>query len=570
MRIRSVLLAAASALCVWSAVAPIASKAAGKPATTKVATPWWTHAVIYEIYTRSFQDSNGDGIGDLKGVSQRLDYLQKLGVDALWLTPFFPSPNADFGYDISDYTSVASEYGTMADWDALVKAARQRGIKILVDFVVNHTSDQHPWFKESRSSRNNPKRDWYVWRDGKANGDAPTQWPSIFKGNTWAFDALTSQWYYHIFLPQQPDVNWASPDLRKAMFDVARFWLKHGASGFRLDATPYLFEDAAFPEDPSPQTGSPSWLKPYNSERLEGHEVMRQLHSVLGEFAGDPVLLGESATASIQGLANVYGTNRDEINLPMDFMFANNARLDATAFKADVDNAELKLSGQTPVFFLSSHDRARQWNNFGDGVNNDQIAKLTAALTLLQRGTAIMYYGEELGMGDMPQAMLNAFPLGPNRPVADERDKERTPMQWSATGGAGFTRGTPWLPVSPQAATYNVAAEQRDAASVSRWYAQLLKLRHDDPVFRDGAYVSLESGNKNVFAFARQTSNGRGALVVLNMSGDTQPVHIAGLPAGAMGLRKLMMASPAAVSTEKSDFSVAPYGVVIAGFAGSP
>jgi alpha-glucosidase len=557
---KSVLLAAAMAVCVWPAT----------PAVTAAAAPWWTHAVIYEIYTRSFQDSNGDGVGDLKGVTQRLGYLQKLGVDAIWLTPFFPSPNADFGYDISDYTSIAPEYGTMADWDALVLAAKRHNIRILVDFVVNHSSDQHPWFKESRASRDNPKRDWYVWRDGMANGQPPTHWPSIFTGHTWAWDETTQQWYYHIFLPQQPDLNWANQGLREAMYEVARFWLQRGASGFRLDATPYLFEDPAFPEDPSPQSGSPSWLKPYNSERPEGHEVMRQLRTVLDGFPGDRVLLGESATATIQGLAAVYGTNKDEIHLPMDFMFANKPRLDAAAFKTDVDNAALKLGGQTPVFFLSSHDRARQWNNFGDGVNNDQIAKLTAALVLLQRGTAIMYYGEELGMGDMPQALLNAFPLGPRRPVRDDRDKERTPMQWSAAVGAGFTRGAPWLPVSPQAATYNVVAEQRDAASVYSWYTKLLKLRHDNAAFRDGAYVPLESGNTDVFAFARTSTDGRGALVVLNMSGVTQAVRIAGLPASAKGLRKLLMASPAAALSGQSRFSVAPYGVVVAEFYAKP
>ena len=235
-----------------------------------------------------------------------------------------------------------------------------------------------------------------------------------------------------------------------------------------------------------------------------------------------------------------------------------------------MDNAELKLGGQTPVFFLSSHDRARQWNNFGDGANNDQIAKLTAALVLLQRGTAIMYYGEELGMGDMPQALLNAFPLGPRRPVRDDRDKERTPMHWSNAVGAGFTRGAPWLPVSPQAVTYNVVAEQRDRASVYNWYAMLLKLRHDDPVFRDGAYVPLESGNKDVFAFARTSADGHGALVVFNMSSNGQAVQIAGLPAIARGFRKLIMASPAAVLSGQSRFSVAPYGVVVAEFYAKP
>lgn len=257
----------------WKKTLLLASLATALLAQAQKAAPsWYDHAVIYEIYPRSFQDTNGDGVGDLKGVTQRLDYLQTLGVDAIWLTPFFPSPNIDFGYDISNYIDVAPDYGTMADWDELVREAKQRNIRVLVDFVVNHTSDQHPWFKESRSSLTNPKRDWYIWKDGKpAAGQAqaapPTHWASIFGGYTWTLDPATNQWYYHIFLPQQPDVNWMNQDLRKAMFDVARFWLDHGASGFRLDATPYLVEDQAYPDDLHTDRGPSIGLKPYNSDR---------------------------------------------------------------------------------------------------------------------------------------------------------------------------------------------------------------------------------------------------------------------------------------------------------------
>ncbi|MFM6852831.1 MAG: alpha-amylase family glycosyl hydrolase, partial [Sphingopyxis sp.] len=328
---------AGGAVCSGAAAAqPMAAPIAVQPTTPQSTTPqpaaplastpvnatapWWAHATIYEIYPRSFQDSDGDGVGDLNGVTSRLDYLQSLGVDAIWITPFFPSPNADFGYDIADYTNVAPEYGTLADWDRLVAQARQRGIRVLVDFVVNHTSAQHPWFQQSRASRNNPKRDWYIWHDPAPDGGPPTNWPSIFTGPTWTLDPATGQYYYHIFLPQQPDLNWANPQVRQAMFDVARFWLGRGASGFRLDATPYLFENTDYPQDAAPQSGPPAWLKPYNSGLPAGHDVLRGLRAVMGEYPGDPVLLGESATANIADLRAVYGANDDEINLPMNFL----------------------------------------------------------------------------------------------------------------------------------------------------------------------------------------------------------------------------------------------------------
>jgi alpha-glucosidase len=527
--------------------------------------PWYDNAVIYEIYPRSFADTNGDGIGDLNGVTAHLDYLKDLGVDAIWITPFFPSPNADFGYDVSDYVNVAPEYGTLQDWDNLVSSAKKRGIRVLVDFVVNHTSDQHAWFTESRSSRDNPKRDWYVWKSGGGPAQPPTHWTSIFGGYTWTWDAHTEQWFYHIFLPQQPDVNWASPGLRNAMFDVVRFWLNHGASGFRLDATPYLFEDPAFPDDPHPpKPGGPAALEPYNSGRPENHEVLRQMRKILDGYPGDPVLLGESSTATIQDLAKVYGEKHDEIQLPMDFLFGNLKTLDAAVFKKQVDDAELQLGGQTPVFFFSSHDHPRQWSTFGDGINNDQIAKLTAALTLAQRGSVLMYYGEELGMKTMPAAQLEAVPTGPKRPRADDRDGERTPMQWDAGSNAGFGNGSPWLPVESDYRRYNVESEKADAGSIYSWYAKLLKLRHESVAFRDGAYVPLESGNRDVFAFGRKAGAKEQALVVLNTSPKEQTVSITGMPGGWPHFSRVLMASPVAKTPSSPRFTIAPYGVLVA------
>ena len=529
-----------------------------------LAAHWYDNAVIYEIYPRSFQDSNGDGIGDLNGITARLDYLKDLGVDAIWITPFFPSPNADFGYDVSDYTNVAPEYGTLQDWDKLAAEAKKRGIRILVDFVVNHTSDQHAWFKESRSSRDNPKRDWYIWRSGGGPLQPPTHWTSLFGGYAWTWDAPTEQWYYHIFMPQQPDVNWANPGLRKAMFDVVRFWLDHHASGFRLDATPYLFEDPAFPEDPHPpKPGGPAALMPYNSGRPENHDVLREMRKILDSYRGDPVLLGESSTATIQDLAKVYGENHDEIQLPMDFLFGNLTTLDAAAFKKQVDDAQLRLGGQTPVFFFSSHDHPRQWSVFGDGKHNDQIAKLTATLTLAQRGSVLLYYGEELGMGTMPPNQLQAVPLGPKRPRADDRDGERTPMQWDFSVGAGFSTSTPWLPVEASSSRYNVAKEKQNPSSVYSWYGELLKLRHENAALREGAYLPLETRNQNVFAFGRKAGSNETVIVVLNTSPKKQEVHIAGLPGHSTKFGKVLMATPLATAPASQNFTVAPYGVLI-------
>lgn len=525
---------------------------------------WYDRAVIYEIYPRSFQDTNGDGIGDLNGVTSRLDYLRQLGVNAIWITPFYPSPNLDFGYDVSDYTNVAREYGTMDDWNRLTTEAKKRGIRVLVDFVVNHTSDQHPWFKESRSSRTNPKRDWYVWKDGGGPNQPPTHWTSIFGGYTWTWDAKTRQWYYHMFLPEQPDVNWRNPELKKAMFDVVRFWLDHGASGFRLDATPYLIEDPAYPDDPHPPPqGAAASLMPYNSGRPENHQILKEMRKVLDGYSGDPVLLGESSTKTIQDLAAVYGTNGDEIQLPMDFLIGNLQQLNASVFKREFDAAHTQLGERTPVFFFSNHDHPRQWSTFGDGVNNDQIAKLTAALTLSQPGCVLVYYGEELGMATMPATELNRVPVSPKRPRADRRDGARTPMQWDTSVNAGFSQGSPWLPVESTFKRYNVASEKADPQSIYNWYAALVRLRRDEITMREGDYVPLESGNPNVYAFGRKTAGGDISLIAMNTSSKDQQVNITGF-GNWPGFRRVLIASPSTTPPHAAQFTIAPYGVFIA------
>lgn len=549
-----------------AATLALASGAAQAKPVAK-AEPWWKSAVIYEIYPRSFQDSDGDGVGDLKGVTQRLDYLKGLGVDAIWLTPFFPSPNKDFGYDVADYTNVSPEYGTMRDWDELAREARKRGIRILVDFVLNHSSDQHPWFVESRKSRTSPKRDWYVWHDPAPDGGPPTNWESIFGGSTWEYDKATGQYYYHIFYKQQPDLNWANPGLRKAMHDVMRFWLDHGAAGFRLDATPYLFEDTTWPNDPDVKGGPPAGLKPYNSNLPATRVALRGLRAVTDSYPGDRVLLGENAISTIADLRRVYGARGDEINLPMDFLYTGVKGLDAAAFKARIDEAHLKLDGLPPVFHFSNHDTSRQWTRFGDGVHDALIARMTAAMTLTLRGTALMYYGEEIGMADLKPEELAQFPLGPRRKVADHRDPVRSPMQWTGSTGAGFSTGAPWLPVASTAASTNVASEMADQGSLYHWYAHLLALRKTNPAVRAGAYVPLESGNGKVLAFARRTAAGQGVLVLLNMSGERQTLSISGWPGAVPKPGQVLMASTAFGPADLVHPVLEPFATVLIAFS---
>ncbi len=555
------------AITAFAALVMLSGCAATPPARTGLtssrhmrAAPWWTHAVIYEIYPRSFQDSNGDGIGDLNGITQRLDYLQNLGVDAIWVTPFYPSPNRDFGYDVADYTAIDPIYGTMADWNRLVREARRRGIRILVDLVVNHSSDQHPWFRESASSRTNPRADWYVWHDGTPDRP-PTNWRSIFGGSAWTWEPRRQQWYYHIFLPQQPDLNWNNPDLRAAMMNVVRFWLDHGASGFRLDATPYLFEDTSFPEDPDPEHGAPVWLKPYSAQLPQGNEVLREMRRIVDSYPGDPVLLGESTTSNIHELRAVYGANRDEITLPMDFLIGNMGTLDAAQFKRRYDEAATQLDGLPPVPFFSSHDQPRQWSEFGDGVHNDAIAKLTAALTLLTPGTALLYYGEEIGMADGDTAALAATPLGPNRPQADQRDKVRTPMQWDASRNGGFSRATPWLPVTGNLAHASVTAQTRDPASILSWYRTLIRLRRNEPAFANGGYIPLDSGDPAIFAFARHDGAGHGALVLVNTAASARTAAPTGWVGAAPVYGRIIAAS--APVDAALPLIVAPFGVTV-------
>jgi len=488
---------------------------------------WWQHAVFYEIYPRSFADSNNDGIGDLKGIESKLGYLQKLGVDAIWITPCYPSPQVDFGYDVSDYENIDPMYGTLADFDHLANVAKGKHIRIIMDFVMNHTSEQHPWFLDSKSSRVSDHRDWYIWRDGKGDGKPPNNWISGFGGSSWKLDPATGQYYYHYFASAQPDLNWRNPVVEKAMFDVTRFWYRHGVSGFRLDAVDLLLEDPELRDNPIlaglNEMGDPKMLEQHNDKLPENHDVLRRLRGVADENGA--VLVGETYTDSAAELKEYYGTHNDEIQLPMDFMFCKVDRLSAPEFRKQIALAE--STGGWPTYVIGNHDMERSYVRYGDGKHNDEIAKLMAALYLTLRGTPVMYYGEELGMtnNDPMRKEDVKDPMGiTGWPGYKGRDGERTPMQWSDGTNAGFTGGTPWLPIPSTYRKYNVASESKDPNSILQFYRHLLRLRHQDRALLDGDYLPLNEDNANVLSYLRRYQN-EAVLVALNMSASVQEIN---------------------------------------------
>jgi alpha-glucosidase len=516
----------ASALLILSFCVSSAFSFAQRTPADPEAHQWWQHAVFYEIYPRSFADSNNDGIGDLRGIESKLGYLQKLGVDAIWITPCYPSPQVDFGYDVSNYENIDPMYGTLADFDHLANAAKKKHIRIIMDFVINHTSDQHPWFLDSKLSRTSTHRDWYVWRDGKGNGEPPNNWISGFGGSTWKLDPTTGQYYYHYFATAQPDLNWRNPLVEKAMFDVTRFWYRHGVSGFRLDAVNLLFEDPELRDNPVLQgkneMGDAKTLEKYNDNLAENHEVLHRLRVVADE--NNAVLVGETYTNSAAELKAYYGGHNDEIQLPMDFMFCKVDRLSAPEFRRQIALAE--STGGWPTYVIGNHDMERSYVRYGDGKHNDQIAKLMAALYLTLRGTPVMYYGEELGMTNNNPTRKEDVrdPMGiTGWPAYKGRDGERTPMQWSDGPNAGFTRGTPWLPIPPSYRRYNVESESRDPKSILEFYRHLLALRHQDGALVEGDYSPLNEDNANVLSYLRRYKN-EAVLVALNMSAGTQAV----------------------------------------------
>ena len=541
---------------------------------TKQEDPWWKHMVVYEIYPRSFQDSNGDGVGDINGITSRLDYLHDLGIDAIWICPMYPSPLVDFGYDISDYTAIDPLYGTLADFDHLIGEAKKRNIRVIMDYVANHTSDQHPWFKESRSSRTSPKRDWYIWRDGKDRGHPPNNWLSWFGHSAWTLDPATNQYYYHYFYTEQPDLNWRNPQVRKAMYDVMRFWLDRGVAGFRIDAVSRLFEDPNLYDDPilpgKNSYGDPNIEHKYTDNLPEVHEVLREMRHIVDQYPGDPILISEADEPNITELTRMYGNN-DEIQLPMDFQIADVNRLSAPEFRRLLDEIDHNPAHGQPFYFFSNHDQPRQWDRYGDGVHNDQIAKLMAALLLTTRATPLLYYGEEIGMRTTPPQRKEDVqdPIGKiGWPEEKGRDGERTPMQWDPSRNAGFsTADHTWLPVPPNSAEYNVAVESHDPHSILSFYKRALALRRSEPALKSGSYVPIDRNNPSVLSFLRKSPGGSDSiLVVLNMTGEQRTLAF-DLTRYGINQKKSrpLLAAPEmrgdAVSIE--NLTVQPFGVYI-------
>ena len=484
---------------------------------------WWHSGTIYQIYPRSFQDSNGDGIGDLAGIKQRLDYLEWLGVDAIWISPFFPSPMADFGYDVSDYCAIHPMFGSMEDFDRLLGACHDRGIRVVLDLVPNHTSDQHAWFKESRASRDNPKRDWYIWHDPADDGGPPNNWLSVFGGSAWERDEASGQYYYHAFLKEQPDLNWRNPDVRQAMFDVMRFWFDRGVDGFRIDVLWHVIKDARFRDNPKNPDYEPSevpyeqLLPTYSTDQPEALEVAEEMRAVADEY-DERVLIGE-IYLPIDRLVAYYGQEQEGVHLPFNFQLLTrpwNAR--------EIDRAINEYEGSLPdagwpTWVLGNHDKSRIASRIGSAQ-----ARVAAVLLLTLRGTPTMYYGDELGLQDVvipPELMQD--PQGLRISHEFSRDPQRTPMPWDSSEGSGFTSATPWLPLNADAEERNVAMQRESPQSMLAFYRRLLALRRERPALSVGSYRPFEADG-DVIAFVREDA-GKQVAAVLNLGGKPQQVE---------------------------------------------
>jgi Glycosidases len=515
---------------------------------------WWQTAVFYQIYPRSFADGNGDGIGDFKGMIEKLDYLSDLGVDAIWLSPHFPSPNWDCGYDISDYTNVAPEYGTLEDFKIFLREAHARNIRVILDLVLNHTSDEHPWFLESKSSRDNPKADWYIWVD-----TPPNNWQSCFDGEAWTYVPERAQYYYHYFMKQQPDLNWHNPEVKKAMWEAARFWLDLGVDGYRLDAIGTIYEDVNLTPHNVPfdlaglRRASELAQTPAEKKQVEKywydmfknqwgqpglHELMKELRAILDEYEGDRMLVGEDDNIAFMGNGN------DELNLVFNFPLMRTERLTPSHIRRNQKERLTQLDAIPlkgwPCNTLGNHDCSRIRTRYGDRLHDAALARLHAALVLTLKGTPFLYNGEEIGMTDYMltdisqvkdtmgswyyHAIVTDMGVHPDeamqRTAAMTRDKNRTPMQWSNNPNAGFSPSNvaTWLPINPNYKNgINVRDQQHNPSSLLNYYKHLLQVRKNSPALIAGEYIPLNNTANDYFAFIRK-SNEQTILVILNFS----------------------------------------------------
>ena len=506
--------------------------------------PWWQTGVIYQIYPRSFRDTTGSGMGDLPGVIEKLDYLaETLGVDAIWLSPFYPSPMKDFGYDVADYCSVDPRFGTLEDFDRLVEEAHARGLKVIVDYVPNHSSDQHPWFEAARASKDNPKRDWYVWRDPKPGTGPPQErrpnnWLSHFGGAAWTFDEATGQFYLHSFLKEQPDLNWRNPEVQDAMFEAARFWLQRGVDGFRIDVAHSVMKDPALRDNPPAPEGAGRYHKQrgaydaqlhlYDKGHPDAHRVYRDFRLLLdayrdasGRPTSDRIALGEMHIYDWGEWAAYYGEDLDEMQLPLNFALLM-ARWDAAGVRAVVDGLEAALpEGAWPNYVLGNHDEPRLATRYGPAQ-----ARVAAVLLLTLRGTPTLYQGDELGLTELeipPERQQD--PFGRNVPGLG-RDGCRTPMPWTDGSSAGFSSAAPedlWLPVGEN--HRSVEAQLEDDSSILSLYRRLLALRRRSAALHAGRYRPVDDAPEACFVY-RRTAGDDKKLVALNFSSAPQEVTL--------------------------------------------
>lgn len=499
---------------------------------------WWKKAVFYEIYIRSFCDGNGDGIGDFIGITKKLDYLKDLGVDCIWLTPFYKSPKVDNGYDISDYYEIDADYGTMEDFETFLEEAHKRDIKVIVDLVLNHTSDKHPWFIESRSSLQSPKRDWYIWKDPKEGG-VPNNWESFFEGSAWEYDSNTKQYYYHAFAKEQVDLNWRNEDVKKAMFDVVRFWLNKGIDGFRLDVINFLMVDKQFKDNPYDEKGEQ--IHKYDKNLPETLIVVEELRKLVDQYP-DKVLVGEVGTENVLEAAP-YLDEEKRLHLVFNFNLGSIQNFDVNKIFNELKSLEENLNGGLPTIFFSSHDMSRHVTRFGNDNNREDIAKLFSMLILTARGVPFIYQGDELGMTDIYikdikdmrdvagiLAYEKAIKEGKTEDeaikIANEagRDSGRNPVQWDSSDYAGFSLVAPWLPVNENYKELNAKKQSEDEDSVLSFYKKLIQIRRKNDALLQGEYVILQKED-DVIYFVRKSGIERYA-VFLNFSDKYKEISL--------------------------------------------
>ncbi|MCG2171906.1 glycoside hydrolase family 13 protein [Staphylococcus epidermidis] len=511
---------------------------------------WWKEAVAYQVYPRSFNDSNGDGIGDLPGLIEKLDYLENLGIDVIWLSPMYPSPNDDNGYDISDYKGIMSEFGTMDDFDQLLSSIHQRGMKLILDLVVNHTSDEHPWFIESKSSKASAKRDWYIWADPKPDGSEPNNWESIFNGSTWEFDESTKQYYFHLFSKKQPDLNWENPDVRQAVFDMMNWWFEKGIDGFRVDAITHIKKNFEAGDLPIPvgkkfapafdvdmnQPGIQEWLQEMKDKSLSRYDIMT---------------VGEANGVTPNDAEEWVGEEKGKFNMIFQFEHlglwsTGDTKFDVKSYKQVLNRWQKQLENVGwNALFIENHDQPRRVSTWGDDKNYwYESATSHATAYFLQQGTPFIYQGQEIGMTNYPFESIESFndvavkteyqivkkEGGDVNQLLDKykmenRDNARTPMQWNNSINGGFTTGKPWFHVNPNYTEINVKQQLNDKFSILSYYKALIQLKKSDLIYTYGKFSMLDAENEQIFAYTRSFKNNT-VLIVANLTNEVSELNL--------------------------------------------